>query len=149
MQRHQGKNNAQSLFGVEHIPSDGQIRNLLDPVDPALVREPFWEVYDRLKAHKQLARYQGIGGTLLISLDGSQHFSSQRIHCSNCHVQIRDEQTCYSHLVMVAVLCAPGEEHVVCLEPEFIRPQDGHEKQDCEQQAIKRWVERNSQRFEP
>ena len=50
---------------------------------------------------------------------------------------------------MVAVLCAPGEEHVVCLDPEFITPQDGHEKQDCEQQAIKRWVERNSQRFEP
>jgi hypothetical protein len=35
------------------------------------------------------------------------------------------------------------------LEPEFIRPQDGAEKQDCEQNAIKRWIERNAKRFAP
>jgi hypothetical protein len=35
------------------------------------------------------------------------------------------------------------------LDPEFVVPQDGHDKQDCEQQAIKRWVRRNAQRFEP
>jgi hypothetical protein len=38
---------------------------------------------------------------------------------------------------------------VICLDPEFITPQDGHKKQDCEQQAVKRWVERNAGRFEP
>ena len=34
MERRRGRNNARSLFGVEQIPSDGQIRNLLDPVEP-------------------------------------------------------------------------------------------------------------------
>ena len=29
MQRNKGQNNAQGMFGVEQIPSDGQIRNLL------------------------------------------------------------------------------------------------------------------------
>jgi hypothetical protein len=149
MQRKKGKNNVQGLFGIEQIPSDGQIRNILDPVSPSQLREPFWDVYALLKANEQLERYQGIRGTLLISLDGSQYFSSQKIHCPNCRVQIRDGKAYYSHSVMAAVLCAPGEEHVICLDPEFITPQDGHEKQDCEQQAIKRWVERNSQRFEP
>lgn len=38
---------------------------------------------------------------------------------------------------------------MICLEPEFITPQDGHAKQDCEQQAIKRWIERNASRFAP
>ena len=149
MQRKKDKNNARSLFGVGGIPSDGQIRNILDPVDPSQLREPFWDGYALLKANGYLERYHGIGGTILISIDGSQYFSSQKIHCPNCRVQERDGQTTYSHQVMVPVLCAPGEEHVVCLDPEFITPQDGHEKQDCEQQAIKRWVERNSQRFEP
>jgi hypothetical protein len=55
----------------------------------------------------------------------------------------------YSHTVLAAVLVAPGKEHVLALEPEFVIPQDGHDKQDCEQQAIKRWVERNAERFEP
>jgi hypothetical protein len=46
MQRRKGHNNAEGLFGVERIPSDGQIRNLLDPVDPAQLGEPFWEIYE-------------------------------------------------------------------------------------------------------
>ena len=32
MQRSKGRNNAQSLFGVHQIPSDNQIRNILDPI---------------------------------------------------------------------------------------------------------------------
>jgi hypothetical protein len=54
----------------------------------------------------------------------------------------RDEQAHYSHAVMLAVVCTPGQEHVICLELEFITPQDGHAKQDSEQQATKRWVSR-------
>jgi len=149
MQRRKGKNNAQSVFGVERIPSDGQIRNILDPVEPKRLGQPFWEIYGLLQADGQLERYQGIEDTLLVSLDGSQYFSSQKIQCSKCQVQRRDERAFYSHSVMLAVLCAPGEEHVVCLDPEFIMPQDGHDKQDCEQQAIKRWLDRNGERFEP
>jgi len=149
MQRNKGENNAQSLFGVEQIPSDGQIRNLLDPVDPAHLRESFWEIYHRLDEGGHLDKYRGVEGTRLISLDGSQYFSSQEIHCPNCHVSVQEERTYYSHMVMMAVVCAPGQDHVICLDPEFMVPQDGQEKQDCEQQAIKRWVERNEGHFEP
>ena len=144
MQRKKHKNNARSLFGVGDIPSDGQIRNILDPVDPAQLREAFWDVYALLTANGHVEGYRGSRGTLLISIDGSQ-----KVHCPNCRVQERDGQTTYSHQVMVPVLCTPGAKLVVCLDPEFITPQDGHEKQDCEQEAIKRWVKRNSQRFEP
>jgi len=34
MQKDKGRNNASALFGVHQIPSDPQIRNLLDPVNP-------------------------------------------------------------------------------------------------------------------
>jgi hypothetical protein len=50
-------------------------------------------------------------------------------------------------MVLAAVLVAPGQKQVIALDPEFITPQDGHDKQDCEQQAIKRWVKRNAHRF--
>jgi len=149
MQRNKGQNNAQGLFGVEHIPSDGQIRNLLDPVEPGALYEPFWEIYRQLDEGGHLEKYGGVAGTRLISLDGSQYFSSQEIHCPNCRVTVRDGKTYYSHMVMMAVVCAPEQEQVICLDPEFITPQDGQEKQDCEQQATKRWVERNAERFEP
>jgi hypothetical protein len=48
MREHHGRDNAKSLFGMEEIPSDGQIRNLLDPIDPRLLGEPFWDVYNLL-----------------------------------------------------------------------------------------------------
>ena len=34
----------------------------------------------------------------------------------------------------------PGTRQAISLIPEFITPQDGHEKQDCENAAAKRWI---------
>lgn len=149
MQQRKGQNNAHSLFGVEKIPSDGQIRNLLDPVDPSYVHEPFWQIYKALQTGKYLDDYWSVGNTRLLSFDGTQYHSSQKIHCPNCTVRVVKDKEYYSHMMLAAVLVAPGKEHVIALEPEFITPQDGHDKQDCEQQAIKRWVKRNAERFEP
>ena len=149
MEEQRAQNNARSLFGVEMIPSYGQMRSLLDPVEPKNVREPFWAVYELLQARGHLEAYEGIGGTLLCSLDGTRFFASQSIHCAHCTVHEHDGQEHYSHMVLASVLVAPGKKHVIALDPEFITPQDGHEKQDCEQQAIKRWVKRNAERFPP
>ena len=149
MKKQQGRDNAKSLFGIENIPGDAQIRNLLDPVDPSLLGEPFWKIYSRVRASGHLDSYRHVGGTLLCSMDGTRYFSSEKIHCDNCTVYEHDDRTGYAHLVVAAVLSAPGQPHVLALEPEFIVPQDGHDKQDCEQQAIKRWVTRNAKRFEP
>lgn len=85
MQQREGRNNAQSLFGIEAIPSDGQIRNLLDPVDPSHVCASSWEIY-KLEAGGYLDDYRSVGGTLLCSLDGAQYFGSQKIHCPHCTV---------------------------------------------------------------
>ena len=38
---------------------------------------------------------------------------------------------------------APGHQHAVPLAPEFIVPQDGHDKQDCESRAVRRWLARH------
>jgi hypothetical protein len=147
MEQQQGRNNARSLFGVKEIPSDGQIRNLLDPVDPSALRTPFWDVFDLLHACGHLDQYQHVGETLLLSVDGTRHFSSKKIHCPRCTTYDRETGTEYAHLVLVPVLVAPGDARVIALEPEFITPQDGHDKQDSEQQALKRWVMRNAGRF--
>ena len=146
MEARLGRNNAKGLFGLETIPSYGQMRNLLNPVGPSHVRAPFWEICDRLQAGKYLDEYRSIGGTLLCSLDGTRFFASQNINCSNYTVHVHEGQAHHSHMVLAAVLVAPGKEHVIALDPEFITPQDGHDKQDCEQQAIKRWVKRNAER---
>ena len=149
MKKQLGRDNAKSMFGVEDIPSDAQIRNLLDPVAPEGLREPFWNIYRLLQASGHLESYRHVGETYLCSMDGTWYFSSEKIHCPNCTVYEHEDRTLYAHLLVAAVLTAPGQPHVLALEPEFVVPQDGHDKQDCEQQAIKRWVRRNAERFEP
>jgi len=44
---------------------------------------------------------------------------------------------------------APGQPHALALPPEFITPQDGHTKQDCEIAAAKRWLEQNGPFYAP
>ena len=50
-------------------------------------------------------------------------------------------------LLLAATLVAPGHDKVVPLEPAFIVPQDGAEKQDCENRAAKRWLATHGQRY--
>lgn len=143
MEKKKGKNNARSLFGIRKTPGVEQIKNLLDPVREEGLGRPFWWVYHELAGRGQLQGYQGVAGTYLISLDGTRHHASPVIHCPQCRVTVRKEKASYEHQVLLAVVCAPEREQVICLEPEFITPQDGHDKQDCEQAAIKRWVQRH------
>ena len=58
MKQQLGRDNAQSMFGVENIPSDAQIRNLLDPVAPEDLREPFWDIYRLLQTSGHLESYR-------------------------------------------------------------------------------------------
>ncbi len=148
MERSKGQNNAASLFGVTQIPSDQQIRNLLDLVSPETLYAPFWTLHQRLEAAGHLSAHRGHAGAYLIALDGTYYYSSQTIHCQNCTVHEKDEQVRYYHSAVTPVLAAPDSNCVYPLEPEFISPQDGAKKQDCERNAAKRWVERNGQRFE-
>ena len=55
----------------------------------------------------------------------------------------------YSHALVAPLIVAPGQTRVIALEPEFVRPQDGCEKQDCELRAAERWLQRNASRFPP
>ncbi|NJK53018.1 MAG: ISNCY family transposase [Leptolyngbyaceae cyanobacterium SU_3_3] len=40
-------------------------------------------------------------------------------------------------------------EQVIALAPEFVTPQDGHDKQDCEVTAAKRWISAHADRLQP
>jgi hypothetical protein len=145
MQETKGHSNAGSLFGLARIPSDPQIRNLLDPLTPADLSAPFWDVFDVLHEAGELAAYRSFAGHWLVSLDGTQYFFSTKIHCQRCTVTVRNETEYYTHTAITPVLVAPGEARVIALEPEFIQPQDGHAKQDCERNAGQRWLARQAQ----
>jgi hypothetical protein len=81
MQQQQGKNNARSLFGVQQIPSDNQIRALLDPVDPSLLNPVYEKCFDLMQQHGLMQPMRSFANSLLVALDGTGYFLSESIHC--------------------------------------------------------------------
>lgn len=143
-----GKNNAQSLFGVHQIPSDNQIRNLLDGVEPEQVFPVFEEILQILDEQGQLDGFRSVSDTLLVAMDGTEYFSSTQLCCPQCSTRtLRSGDTQYFHSVVTPVIVCPGQTQVIPLVPEFVRPQDGHDKQDCENAAAKRWLTQHGERF--
>jgi hypothetical protein len=141
MTAHKGQSNAHTLFGLTEIPCDNQIRTLLDSVPPALLGAVFEHGFNTLVQTQQLAAFRSWQKQLLVGLDGTQYFTSQRISCPQCSRQThRNGTTTYSHRMLTPVLVAPHQNKVISLPPEFIVPQAGPAKQDCENAAAKRWL---------
>jgi hypothetical protein len=83
-----------------------------------------------------LEAFRQLGDPVLIALDGTEYHVSNKVHCQQCSSRKRGkDKTEHFHALVSATLVAPEHNRVVPLEPEFIVPQDGHEKQDCESRA--------------
>lgn len=147
MQTRKGRDNAQSIFGLDKIPTNNQIRNILDGIKASSLFVVFWWVYKTLKVGGFLEAYRRLGN-LLIVLDGTEYFSSKQISCEHCSSRShKNGNVTNFHSVILPVIVAPGLKHVIGLAPEFIIPQDGSEKQDCEQNAAKRWITSHAEQF--
>lgn len=141
MQEQTGRNNGTSLFSIQSLPTDDQIRNVLDDVSPELLFPVLTSCLDQVIQTGEIKQFKSEMG-YLIALDGTQYFSSDHINCKNC-LHKTDKKTgniIYYHTAITPVIVKPESEYVFSLIPEFITPQDGHEKQDCENAAAKRWL---------
>jgi len=144
-----GRSNCKTLFGLSKIPSDNHIRDMLDPAPPELLHPVFAAAVEQLeRAPGGLDVFRRLGGHTLIALDGTQYHCSNKIHCPRCSTRLRGkDETEYYHALLAATLVAPGHDKVIPLQPEFIGPQDGAEKQDCENRAAKRWLAANARGY--
>jgi len=154
LKKRKGTSNAQSMFQMEQIPCEQHIRNILDPVAPEHFYDEYHAVFDYLQKEGLLEAYQVLGGKhILLPLDGTEYFCSYKIGCENClHRTLCNGEVQNYHTAIAPAMVAPGNPHPIPLPPEFIIPQDGAEKQDCERNASKRWVNkhlRHYSRFSP
>jgi hypothetical protein len=141
LNQRQGHDNAETLFSVAPIPCDNHIRTLLDPIAPRYFTPVFFEVFAHLEQQHWLDSFRVLDQQLLVALEGTQYFSSQALHGQNCLTrQLSNGHPLYYHPAMTPVIVCPGHAQVIALAPEYIMPQDGHDKQDCEQAAGKRWL---------
>lgn len=136
------QSNLQSLYGVSRAPSDTYLRERLDTVDPAWLRDAYTRLFALLQRGKGLEGLSYLDGHYLLSIDGTGYFSSPSVHCENCcQKQHRDGRITYYHQMLGAVLVHPDQQEVIPLAPEPILQQDGSKKNDCERNAAKRLLQ--------
>jgi hypothetical protein len=143
-----GECNAFSIFGLSEIPSDNQIRNLLDPVSPCMLNPLFNTMFDLLLQRGVLEEFRSVNDMLLFALDGLHYFSSSKIECDCCQKQKHSNgTTTCSHAAVAVAVVSPQSPEVLSLAPEFITPQEHYSKQDCEIEAAKRWLAQHAKRY--
>src|SRR6266581_3448122 len=133
--------NLHRVYGIERVPCDTAMREMLDPVEPASLRPLFTDIFRALQRGKALEEMVFVEGHYLLALDGTGYFSSQQIHCASClERHHRNGTVTYAHQMLGAALIHPDRREVIPLMPEPIVKQDGTEKNDGEREAAKRFM---------
>lgn len=135
--------NMKRLFHIERVPSDTQMRTILDEVDPLELRPAFRDVFRQAQRGKALEQFKFLDQYYLLHMDGTQYFTSEAIHCPSClKKEHKDGRVTYSHQMLSAVLAHPDHREVIPLAPEPIGNADGQSKNDCERNAAGRLLRR-------
>jgi hypothetical protein len=146
MKKKNGRSNLERVFEVEDLPSDTQMREILDgaPIEP--LRQVLAEIFERMRRVGWTVKFVSeVSGQkyYTVALDGSEYFHSTKIECPRClrRKSVKGEVN-YSHVVVGATLVRAGSHQILPLDAEEVRNEDGQEKQDCEINAGKRLVHR-------
>jgi hypothetical protein len=141
--------NLKSIYRIEKAPCDTQMRSILDDVEPVQIRPVFKSVHGELERRGELRKFIFLGGSYLVSLDGTGYFSSKKIYCSSCLQKVNKKtgEVTYYHQLMGGVIIHPNRREVIALMPEPIMKQDGESKNDCERNAAKRFLARLQQDY--
>lgn len=150
MAKKRGLSNLQTIFGVHQIPSETQMREVLDSASPEELRQllpRFFELARRAGLATEFRSSIKQGASMqdyyTISLDGTQYFNSTAINCESClGRRDKDGVIHYHHSVVAATLVRAGSHYILPLDAEEVANTDGTEKQDCEINAAKRLIER-------
>jgi hypothetical protein len=134
--------NLRDLYHVETPPSDTYLRERLDEVDPDYLRPAFKQIFASFQRGKGLEEFEYLDGHVLLSGDGTGLFSSGKVSCPQCCTkQHRNGSTTFYHQMFGVCVVHPDKKNVIPLCPELIQNQDGSSKNDCEQNACKRFLE--------
>ena len=91
-QRRANPENLRQVFGIRNIPSDTQMRTILDEVNPESLRPLYQKVFQQLQRGQALEKMTFMGEYYLASIDGTGYFSSKKVHCDAC-LQRQNKQT--------------------------------------------------------
>ncbi|WP_319548586.1 transposase [Desulfogranum marinum] len=130
------------VFSIKNIPSDSQMRTILDPVSVRDIRRPFRTVFTQLQRDKVFEKMTFFDGFYLLALDGTGVYTSEKISSPYCQSKRKRNGNIehYQQMVAGATVHLDHSEFIPTC-PEMIVKQDGSTKNDCERNATKRYLD--------
>jgi hypothetical protein len=150
MKQRRGRCNLETIFGVHEVPSDTQMREILDVVPVELLRQALPELFEKVRRAGWATEFKSTvpsgyhqGDYYTAMRDGSDYFHSTKIQCAGClHRTDTSGAGHFYHTVVSATLVKAGSHRVLPMDVEEVRNSDGQDKQDCELNAAKRLLSR-------
>ncbi len=142
--REQAEGNLQAIYKIGRIPSDTQMRAILDEREPDDLRDTYNRVFFQLQRGKALEQMKFMNGCYLLNLDGTGIYASEKLGSEACLVKKHKKKgkVTYHQQMLGAAIVHPDYKEVIPLYPEMIMKQDGEKKNDCERNAAKRLLKK-------
>lgn len=134
--------NLHTIWGIDNIPCDSQMRSVLDPVELSSLRAPFRNAFRQLQRGKDFEKMAFLDGHYLLSSDGTGFYSSEEVASPYCmEKKSKNGKTAYYQQMYAAAFVHPDHKEVVPVFPEMITKKDGSTKNDCERNAARRFYD--------
>jgi len=139
--------NLSNLFNIINVPSDTQMREIIDGVNPKYLKPCFPQLFKAIQRQKKLEAYEFFRRNntpyYLMPVDATTYFSSGNIRCKNCIERNQKGQSArYYHQMFTAAIVHPDLKTVIPISGEAISNEFGDNKQDSEHKAFKRFYKR-------
>ena len=132
-QKRTGRANLERVFAVAEIPSDTQMREILDGVPTEPLRRVLPQIFAQLRRVGWTTRLvTEVAGQkyYLTVLEGSAYFHAPQIPCPSCLPQRQaNGETHYSPVVVAATVTWVGSQQILPWDAEAVRTADGPQKQ--------------------
>ena len=130
-----------TIYGMERVPCDTHMRQILDPGSPTVLRPVCTSVFRHLQRGKALAPMAFRDGHSGLARDGTGYFSSQPMHCAACLQKVHRHGALTSvHPMLGAAMLHPDMRAVMPLMPEPSVQHDGTDHNDGARHAANRFV---------
>ena len=82
--KERAEGNLHTIYGSERVPCDTYMRAILDPVSSQWLRPVCTSAFRQLQRGKALEAMTFLDGHYLLTLDGTEYFSSKTMPCASC-----------------------------------------------------------------
>lgn len=129
MEQKRRRCNLQTIFGVHALPSDTQMREILDGVEPESLRGILPQLWEKVRRAGWGPRFtttlpsgQHQGTYYTVAVDGSEYFRSTKVQCPHCLRQVDPQgRVHYAHKIVGATVVRAGSHQVLPLDVEEVR----------------------------